>query len=503
MNLERRTYRFPARDRTGWLLGLQAAQCLILGSGVFASGILLNLGAPGALILGVIAASIIAAFAPIAGRPGYAWLPVAAGWLYGGHRRRNWTANVPRKPLHADPRADPTLQPEWPPFLDGIELQEYEGLRAGSTMVVVSDRRSGSATGLLRVAGREFALIDRSEQDRLLAGWGDALAAFCKERSPVAAVRWFEWSAPADASEHLRWAQDRIGPRADPSIVAGYEQMVAAAGPLSTRHETIVTVTAGGHAGQKASAGRRRRERALVDTLRDELRLLSDRLVATGLVVEPALTVAQTTKLLRSRLDPTTAGGTVTSGSSTLAALAGCRSPGNPGPMATRHEWTHVAVDGAVHACLAIVEWPRLEVPASWMEALLLHAGGVRTISLHLEPVPPSQSQRRVDKDSTRLIVDAEQRSRSGFRVGARHRRAESDVAERESELVSGYCELEFCGLITVTATDLEQLERSCAEWEQVAAHAGLELRRLNGQHDAALACTLPIGLGPSRRSVE
>ena len=156
-----------------------------------------------------------------------------------------------------------------------------------------------------------------------------------------------------------------------------------------------------------------------------------------------------------------------------------------------------------VHACLAVVEWPRLEVPASWMEPLLLHAGGVRTISLHLEPVPPSQSQRRVDKDSTRLIVDAEQRSRSGFRVGARHRRAESDVAERESELVSGYCELEFCGLITVTATDLEQLERSCAEWEQVAAHAGLELRRLNGQHDAALACTLPIGLGPSRRSVE
>ena len=78
-----------------------------------------------------------------------------------------------------------------------------------------------------------------------------------------------------------------------------------------------------------------------------------------------------------------------------------------------------------------------------------------------------------------------------------------AELAARESELVSGYCELEFCGLVTVTATTLDQLERSCAEWEQVAAHAGLELRRLNGQHDVAFACTLPVGIGPSRRSVE
>lgn len=122
---------------------------------------------------------------------------------------------------------------------------------------------------------------------------------------------------------------------------------------------------------------------------------------------------------------------------------------------------------------------------------------------MHLEPIAPSQSQRRVDKDSTRLVVDAEQRSRAGFRVGALHRRAESDVAARESELVAGFCELEFCGLVTVTAVDLDQLERSCAEWEQVASHSGLQLRRLNGQHAAAFACTLPLGIGPGRRSWE
>ncbi len=498
-----RTYRFPARDRTGLLLGLQAAQCAILGAGVLISGVLLNLAAPAPVVLGVAAGAVVIAFAPVAGRPGYAWLPVATGWVLGGRSGRTWTAAVPRRRLNPDKGGHAEPQPEWPGFLAGIELHEHPGVRAGTTMAVVTDRRSGGVTGLLRVAGREFALIDRSEQDRLLAGWGDALAAFCKERSPVAAVRWFEWSAPADASEHLRWAENHIGPSADPPIVDGYRQMVAAAGPLSTRHETIVTVTVGGTSGGFGLAGRRRRDRALVDTLRDEVRLLADRLVATGLSVEPPLTVGQTAQTLRCRLDPTNSADLDGAGPTTLAGMARVSAPQNAGPMATRTEWAHCAIDGVVHACFAVTEWPRLEVPPNWMEPLLLHAGGIRTIVMHLEPVPPSQSHRRVDKDSTKLIVDAEQRSRSGFRIGARHRRSEADVAARESELVSGYCELEFCGLVTVTATTLDQLERSCAEWEQVAAHAGLELRRLNGQHDVAFACTLPVGIGPSRRSVE
>jgi hypothetical protein len=98
------------------------------------------------------------------------------------------------------------------------------------------------------------------------------------------------------------------------------------------------------------------------------------------------------------------------------------------------------------------------------------------------------------------LSSDEEQRSRSGFRIGARHRRAEADVLEREAELVAGYAEFEFVGFVVVTAGDLDELERSCAEYEQVAAQSGLELRRLDGRHDLALACALPMGRGLARR---
>lgn len=270
---------------------------------------------------------------------------------------------------------------------------------------------------------------------------------------------------------------------------------------MATRHETLVTITVGGPTSGFGRRQRSRHGRALVDTLRDELRLLAGRLDATGLIVDRPLSSADVATMLRARLDPFTRG-LAAPHRPTLAQLAGV-SPRSAGPMATRTEWNHLMVDGAVHACFAITEWPRLDVPPNWMEPLLLHAGGTRTIAVHLEPVAPSRSQRQTDRDSTRLVVDAEQRSRSGFRVGARHRRSESDVAARESELVAGYAEFEYCGLVTVSAPDLERLERSCTEWEQIAAHAGLQLRRLNAQHDAAFACTLPVGIGPTARSWE
>jgi hypothetical protein len=155
-----------------------------------------------------------------------------------------------------------------------------------------------------------------------------------------------------------------------------------------------------------------------------------------------------------------------------------------------------------VHRTYWIAEWPRLDVPPNWLEPVLLHAGGTRSFSLHYEPVPPSRSQRRIDRDSTRLAADEEQRSRSGFRIGARHRRAQHAVVEREAELVAGFHELEYAGFVTVSAPEVDTLDRSCAEYEQVAAQAGLELRALDGRHDLGLVCSLPLGRGLAPRRV-
>ena len=82
------------------------------------------------------------------------------------------------------------------------------------------------------------------------------------------------------------------------------------------------------------------------------------------------------------------------------------------------------------------------------------------------------------------------------------HRRAQDAVLEREAEIVAGYAELEFAGLVTVTAADEDALALACASYEQAAAQAGLDLRALDGRHDLGLVCALPLGRGLATRSL-
>jgi hypothetical protein len=93
------------------------------------------------------------------------------------------------------------------------------------------------------------------------------------------------------------------------------------------------------------------------------------------------------------------------------------------------------------------------------------------------------------------LATDAEQRSRGGFRIGARHRRVEEAVAEREVELVAGFAEVAFTGIVVVSEEGPDELRDATAQYVHASAAAGLELRRLDGRHDLALAVSLPLGL--------
>jgi hypothetical protein len=364
----------------------------------------------------------------------------------------------------------------------------------------VRDHREGTLSATVRARGREFALCERETQERLLQSWGDALAGFCTEHRPIARLRWTEWAAPAGLDEQLSYLDEHCASKRSDEAVAAYRELLRQAGPMSTEHDVLVTLTVD-HRRLRLRGPRRgaSRDDAAEKALLDELQTLTTRLEAAGLSVDLPLSATETAEVFRARLDPFGAMRT-RAGRRSLAQLAGCVSGSNAGPVSLHAEWEFVRVDRAVHAAYVVAEWPRLEVPPNWMEPLLLHAGGVRTVVVHYEPVPPSRSQRHVDRETVKLTADEEQRARSGFRIGARHRRAQAEVLEREAELVAGYAEFEFCGFVIVTAPDAELLDPSCAEYEQAAAQSGLEVRRLDGRHDLALACALPIGRGVAPR---
>jgi hypothetical protein len=493
-----RSYRFGPLDRSGWLLGLSGAQCVLVGGALLAGAVALRLGLPLSAAVGSVVVCGALAFVRWRGRAAHGWLAVLVsfGVLRLTHRDR-WGARLPLFGTEVGERA-----PDLPGFLAGLGIVEVMapvsvGAARRAGVGVVIDDQTRRVTGLLRVRGREFGLLEPTEQERLLDLWGDALAGFCRERGQVARVAWSEWAAPAGLDEHTRYLGQHLGAPSESPPVQAYVELLDSAGPLTTRHDVLVAVTVDPRRAAARPTTRRDRDGVAIDALLDELGLLSSRLDHAGLIVDAPLSATEIATALRVRCDPSVHSRLSTRARS-AAELAGLVGVHNAGPLAVSVEFDHVRVDGSVHRAYWVAEWPRLEVPTDWLGPMLLHAGSVRTLTVVYEPVPPSRSQRRLDREATRLASDEEQRRRGGFRVGARLRRAQHEVLEREAELVAGYAELGYVGFVTVTAPDLESLERACAEYEQIGAQAGLELRRLDGQHDVGLGASLPVGRHPS-----
>jgi hypothetical protein len=484
-------FRFGPLDRSGWILGLGAVPCAILGVGFLVAALVLHLTAAPLVAAVPVGLAALLAVGRHDGRALHEWGAPVSGWLL-LHLRGDdrWAVPVPFVGRRA-------IRASLPPFLAGLELADAIGVgppRPGG-IGVVFDRSRQLATAAFRVRGGAFALLEADDRARVLDGWGSALAGFCRERTPVTRVGWTEWAAPASLDEHLTFVREQ---RRHPSDAAGlhdYLELVARAGPLTTAHETVLTVTV--DARRASSRDPSAAGTLPVDALLEALRLFASRLEHAGLVVEPPLGPAELALILRLRSDPSAASRLAVR-RDRLADRTRLVAPHNVGPVAVEAHWHHVRVDQAVHRCYWIAEWPRLEVPGDWLSTLLLHPGGIRTISLVHEPVPPSRSRRAVDREATRLASDEEERGRRGFRIRAQHRRAQSEVLAREQELVAGYAELRFAGFLVVTAFDAATLRDQARDWEQVAAQCGLELRALDGQHDLALAAALPLGRVPA-----
>jgi hypothetical protein len=115
-----------------------------------------------------------------------------------------------------------------------------------------------------------------------------------------------------------------------------------------------------------------------------------------------------------------------------------------------------------------------------------------------MEPISPSRAIRAVQQARTADIADSELRRRGGFLSTARRAREAELVVRREGELADGHGSYRFSGYVTVTAPSATQLEEWCETTEHAAGQARLELRRLFGDQERALLCTLPFCRGLS-----
>jgi len=159
--------------------------------------------------------------------------------------------------------------------------------------------------------------------------------------------------------------------------------------------------------------------------------------------------------------------------------------------------WRQVRVDAAWHRTWWVACWPRSAMPPPWLEPFLSTSGVARAMTVAFVPVAAHRSRRRIERDLVKLESDATAKHEKGRRVDARHERATQALLDREVELVAGYAEMAYLGLVSVAARSSAELDEQSEIVEHHARQAGLELRVLDGRQDIGWAAALPLGLAP------
>lgn len=484
-----RTYRLEPLDPSGIFLGLGAVQCVFLGSGIVLAVLSLTAGLALPVAIVPVLLGVAVAFARVGGQPAWEWVPLGTTWLWGRVRRgRSWLAPLPLLPAQdGSPVA-------LPPCLSGLEIVEV-AWRGTSSAGAVRDKVRHTLTALINVSGPQFVVEPRAEQERLLAGWGDVLNQFATERGVVTHLGWSDLARPSGMKEHQGWLEERAEPDAPAEAIESYRDLIEQGTAAATSHDVVVTITVARDRLGRRRAAETNPDELLQRALAGAVDALLRGLRGASLTASDPLDVASLHCLLRTRVDPTTPHTQHAAGR--LVGRLHLVTSASSGPLASEVSWSSMQVDQAWHRTYWVACWPRLAVPPSWMEPFLSGGGITRTTTVSLMPVSTWQSRRRIERDLVKHETDAVAKEEKGRRVDARHRRATQALLDREEELVAGYAEMAYVGLVTVSARGSEELDEHCEITEQLAREAGMELRSLDGRQDLAWAAALPLGLAP------
>lgn len=486
-------FTFPGPDHRGMFFGLRAPQALILGAAVLVAVAAMVL-VPNALglVIGLVCFLLGAgaAFVRVGGQQADQWAPVVARWFV--HRDRDWVTPVP---LWGEAEGGATRSAP-PPTLRGVTFVSVRRA-TGESVGVVKDATTGTWCAALACRGTSFALLDGIEQERLTALWGQAVAGFAQEGSPVARVAWVERTIPEEGDALAAWleAEAVLGP-GDPAFDS-YAELIASAGPASQRHETFVVVAIDSSRARKAIRQAGGGDAGAAEVVLRELDHLADRLRQADVEVSERLDARALASAVRVAFDPASVHAVASRRRADPA--GGGVSGRNAWPMATDTSWSRYRTDSGWHATFHVAEWPRQRVAASFLHPLILRPRSQHSLAVVMEPVPPSRAARAVESAHASHVADEELRARAGYLETARRRRQHEELLRREEELARGHAEVRFAGYVTVTARTEDDLEFAAGEIEQLGFDARVELRRLYGRQDEAFTFTLPLARGLGR----
>jgi hypothetical protein len=267
-----------------------------------------------------------------------------------------------------------------PPPLDRAGIR----LLGGRDLGIIEDTKRQTWTGLLRISGQAFDLLTAEHQEALASGWMNVLADYCRSGDYVTRLQWVTRSVPDGGEAHLAWLKSS-GAKVDDE----YEQLLEQHSTDTMRHEFYIAVTISLRRTADAVRGawnvQMARERVLFETLSD----LADKLSSAGVSVDGYLGASDLTAVIRRGYVPDTADRHTNEGLQLK--------PEQAWPTAIEAQWDFVRADDAYHAIYWVDEYPRIDVGLGFLTPLLAATGVRRTVSMILQPMDLTTSQRQAE----------------------------------------------------------------------------------------------------------
>lgn len=347
---------------------------------------------------------------------------------------------------------------------------------------MVHDPHEKTLTVVAHLSHPAYVLLSPDEQARRVHGWGRALAGLAAAGT-CARVQILETALP-DSGHAITdwWAQHRT-PQAPEWAVRQYDELVSTQGPAASTHRTLIALSL---TLKKSTRPGGRNVNAAADLLAQDMAVFESSLRAADLTVDSWLATAELAAVLFGAYDP--------AGPPTLDSLAAGRTLSTAGPVAVQEHWGHLRHDSGFSTVLWISEWPRIDVPAHFLHALVFAPGIRKTLSITATPLSTAAAMRDIRKAKVEYLTDATQKSRIGALADLADAQELSDVLDRERALIGGHADLRFTGLIAITAPHLDGLRVAVAQIQRVATGCGCETRILFGQQARAFtAAALPL----------
>ena len=467
--------RFGRRSTRGLLLGLTAPRVAVLAAaGAIAVAGLVFANFAGLAVTVILWGPLLAAgFVRVAGRPAVEWVGTAV--VFQGRKlagQSEYRATHPTRPRPTGTLALPG---------DAASLRFLTDPVTGAAMIHDPHRNTLSAT--IAVSHPAFVLLNADDRAQRVNRWGRVYASLAQSGT-CAAIQIIEAAVPDPATGQAEWYQTHAAHDAgwaDQQYQALLDQLRLAAGTHRTTITLALDLKPAGRAVKAAGGG----TAGAAEVLRGDMASLTDSLRRAGLTVGNWLDEAALAATIRTTYDPTA---TLDVRSDPAANL------GRAGPLAVSEHWDRLRHDTGWSTVLWISEWPRIDVTPDFLHAIIFAPDVRRSLSITARPLPTDVALRQIRKEKTEAVADMSHKQRVGQITQLSDTQEYEDLLSRERSVVAGHTDVEFTGLITVTAPDPEALDAACAQITRAAAQSACEVRPLYGrQAQGFITGALPL----------